>query len=53
MSLSEAVALNRKTMQFEGFVNLGEYTPNHLKITRADHALVIMFQPFKGQWVQV
>lgn len=53
MSLSEAVTLNRRTMEFEGFVNLGEYTPHYQASTRADHALVFMFQPFRGTWVQV
>lgn len=37
----------------DGFVNLGEYTPENLKGSAADHALVFMFQPFQGQWVQV
>lgn len=53
MSLSEAITLDTTTMQFKGFVNLGEYTPEHLKNERADHALVFMFQPFRGFWVQV
>ena len=34
-------------------MDLGEYTPEHLKHTRADHALIFMFQPFQGNWVQV
>ncbi|CAD6227317.1 GSCOCG00011973001-RA-CDS [Cotesia congregata] len=48
-SLSEGIALNRKTLKLEGFVDLGEYTPDHLRHTRADHALVFMFQPFQGK----
>ncbi|XP_074115982.1 uncharacterized protein LOC141538438 isoform X3 [Cotesia typhae] len=53
VSLSEAIKLNRKTMQLDGFVNLGAHTPQNLQDTRADHALVFMFQPFQGDWVQV
>ncbi|KAK9874280.1 hypothetical protein WA026_002632 [Henosepilachna vigintioctopunctata] len=53
IALSEGVAINRKTLQLEGFVDLGDYTPEQLRHTRADHALVFMFQPFQGKWVQV
>lgn len=53
IALSEGIALNRKTLLLEGFVDLGEYTPDHLRHTRADHALVFMSQPFQGKWVQV
>ncbi|CAG5096835.1 Protein of unknown function [Cotesia congregata] len=49
IALSEGIALNRKTLKLEGFVDLGEYTPDHLRHTRADHALVFMFQPFQGK----
>ena len=51
MSLSEIVSLNTKTMEFEGFVDLGQYTPHENVSTRADHALVLMFQPFIGSWI--
>ncbi|XP_074093766.1 uncharacterized protein LOC141524021 [Cotesia typhae] len=47
IALSEAVKLNTKSMEFNGFVNLGEYTPDSLINERADHALVFMFQPFQ------
>lgn len=53
MSLSEAITLDTSTMEFKGFVNLGEHTPESLKDKRADHALVFMYQPFRGSWVQV
>lgn len=53
MSLSEAVALNQRTMQFDGFVDLGEYTPHNQASTRAGHPLVLMIHPFTGTWVQV
>ena len=53
MKLSEAVAVNKKTLTFQGFVDLGEFTPTNLVNTRGDHALVFMYQPFVGNWVQV
>ncbi|KAM7282544.1 uncharacterized protein ISCGN_002691 [Ixodes scapularis] len=37
----------------EGFVNLGQHTPEADKHTRADHGLVLMFQPFMGNWTQI
>lgn len=36
----------------EGFTNLGKYTPKHQEGVKGDHALVVMFQPFRGKWVQ-
>ena len=53
MSITEALSLNRDTMTYCGFVDLGKYTPKNLENVRADHALVFMFQPFRGSWVQV
>ncbi|XP_044595407.1 uncharacterized protein LOC123272579 isoform X2 [Cotesia glomerata] len=53
VALSEATNLNQRTMQLDGFVDLGSYTPEKDLNTRADHALVFMFQPFQGDWVQV
>ncbi|XP_074106626.1 uncharacterized protein LOC141532263 isoform X2 [Cotesia typhae] len=53
VALSEGVKLNSRTMKFDGFVDLGDHTPQKYLNTRADHALVFMFQPFQGDWVQV
>lgn len=53
MSVSEAINFDRKSMKFNGFVNLGDYTPDTQQNIRGDHALVFMFQPFRGKWVQV
>ena len=36
----------------EGFTDLGKYTPKHQQGQKGDHALVVMFQPFKGKRVQ-
>ena len=45
--------LDKRTLDFTGFVSLGQHTPKHQQNMRADHALVFMFQPFRGHWVQV
>jgi len=34
----------------KGFLNLGKYTTDADKEQLADHALVIMYQPFRGTW---
>lgn len=52
MKLSKTVAFNKENLKMEGFVNLGKYTPEHQAGVKGDHALVVMFQPFKGKWVQ-
>lgn len=52
MKLSTTLSFNRKTLEMEGFTNLGKYTPEHQKKKKGDHALVVMFQPFQGQWAQ-
>ncbi|OXU16877.1 hypothetical protein TSAR_006319 [Trichomalopsis sarcophagae] len=39
MSISEAIALDERSMEIQGFVNLGCYTPGNQLSTRADHAL--------------
>ena len=53
MSLSEALNLNPKTMFIEGFVDTGPYTPEKLKNTQANHAMVLMYRPLRGDWYQV
>lgn len=52
MKLSETLVFNSKTLQVNGFTDLGKYTPMHQKNQKGDHALVMMFQPFRGSWVQ-
>ena len=52
MKLSKTLSYNRRNLQFEGFTNLGKYTPKHQEGLKGDHALVVMFQPFKGKWIQ-
>lgn len=52
MKLSTALNFNRTDLKFEGFTDLGEWTPEDQKEKKGDHALVFMYQPFKGKWVQ-
>jgi hypothetical protein len=46
------IMLSISILQFEGFVDLGDYTPKKQKSELGDHGLVFMFRPFKGNWVQ-
>ncbi|XP_024883049.1 uncharacterized protein LOC112461873 [Temnothorax curvispinosus] len=52
MKLSEALKFDRDSCLFHGFVNLGDYTPESQEHELGDHALVFMYQPFRGSWVQ-
>lgn len=52
MKLSKTLYFNRTNLKVEGFVDLGQYTSEEQKRKQGDHALVLMFQPFKGTWIQ-
>ncbi|XP_077277352.1 uncharacterized protein LOC143905672 [Temnothorax americanus] len=52
MKLLKSLHFDRKNLRFQGFTNLGKYTPEHQKSKKGVHALVLMFQPFLGKWVQ-
>lgn len=52
MKLTKTLSFNKEKLNLEGFTNLGKYTPEKQKNKKGDHALVVMFQPFKGKWVQ-
>lgn len=52
IKLSEAISFDSSTLSFTGFTDLGKYTPANQRNVRGDHALVFMFQPFRGKWVQ-
>lgn len=41
-----------KRLKVNGFTDLDKYTPLNQKQQKGDHALVLMFQPFRGKWVQ-
>jgi hypothetical protein len=52
MKISPQVKFDRSNMEFVGFTNLGKYTPENQRKQRGDHALVLLFQPFQGKWIQ-
>lgn len=52
MKLAQTVSFSSAKLEIQGFTNLGKYTPLHDRRKKGDHALVIMFQPFRGKWVQ-
>ena len=52
MQLSEGVSLDRTSLTYTGFTSLGNYTPANEKNHFGDHALIFMYQPFRGAWVQ-
>ncbi|KAK3931213.1 DNA transposase [Frankliniella fusca] len=52
MALDENVKYDPASKQFQGVVDLGKYTKEEDRTKRGNHALVIMFQPFRGKWVQ-
>ena len=52
MKLAPSVKFDKNSLQFIGFTDLGRYTPDEQKKKHGDHALVLMYQPFCGRWVQ-
>lgn len=51
MHLESTLKFQRDSLQLHGFVDLGQFTLDKYAGKKGDHALV-MFQPFRGQWVQ-
>lgn len=43
---------DRNQMKFIGFTDLGKYTPEEQRKKQGDHALVLLYQPFRGKWIQ-
>jgi len=52
MALDEGVSFDKATSEVNGFVNLGSQTTDDDETRLADHALVFLYQPFKGSWFQ-
>lgn len=52
MKLSAHLDMQSST-HIEGFVDLGQFTDVADKHTKADHGLVVMFQPLVGSWTQI
>nr|XP_042910254.1 uncharacterized protein LOC122271820 [Parasteatoda tepidariorum] len=52
MKVSPTLVFDKKSLEIHGFTDLGDYTPSSQTSQKGDHALVLMFQPFRGKWVQ-
>lgn len=52
MALRETYAFDKQTFDVLGFTDLGEHTPADQRETLGNHALVLMYQPFSGPWIQ-
>ncbi|XP_077513304.1 uncharacterized protein LOC144124486 [Amblyomma americanum] len=52
MKLSENLKVTSSGL-IEGFVDLGAYTSPDQTMERCDHGLVVLFQPFSGQFQQI
>lgn len=52
MKLDPGTEFDRHQLKHWGFTTLGKHTPDNLKGEVGDHALVVLFQPFQGKWVQ-
>ncbi|KAL4143961.1 hypothetical protein QTP88_006209 [Uroleucon formosanum] len=52
MSLSPSVTFNKSTLNVDGLIDLGKYTPKQQENELGDHALVFMYQPYQGPWIQ-
>ncbi|KAH6945882.1 hypothetical protein HPB50_010461 [Hyalomma asiaticum] len=49
MKLSTHLDL-KSSLEIEGFVNLGQFTDERDRHSKAHHGLVVMFKPFIGKW---
>jgi len=52
MQLKESFAFDKQSFKILGFTDLGKATPENQKEKLGNHAVVIMYQPFSGAWVQ-
>lgn len=52
MKLASSLKFQKDDLQIIGFVDLGKYTPETQKNEMGDHALVLMYQPFRGKYIQ-
>ena len=52
VKLREDIRFNSSTLKIDGFVDLGDETPDSNKNILANHALVFMFVPLLCNWIQ-
>ncbi|KAH6920885.1 hypothetical protein HPB50_028127 [Hyalomma asiaticum] len=52
-AMCKDLELTKLASHIEGFVDLGGHTPADQKNVVADHGMVVLFQPFTGNWTQI
>lgn len=52
MKLAPSIKFDKNKLEFIGFTDIGKYTLEEQKDKPGDHALVILYQPFQGSWIQ-
>jgi len=53
MSIASSVEFNSQELKFDGFVDFGDLvTIDEQSNSLSDHALVLMFRPYRSNWVQ-
>jgi len=52
MKLSPKIRFDKNKFEFIGFTDLSKYTPENQRKEKGDHALVLLFQPYQGRWIQ-
>lgn len=52
MTVKKAMKFTRQKMKFDGFPDYGEDVKPEKRGKLADHALVLMFRPYRTKWVQ-
>ena len=50
--LQPGCEFDKSLLKIWGFVNLGKHTPGELKAEMGDHALILLYHPFLGNWKQ-
>ncbi len=52
MSVKKSLQFNKQRMKFDGLVDYGDINIRHKSDKLADHAIVVMFRPYREKWVQ-
>jgi hypothetical protein len=52
MSVKKSLQFNKRRTKFYGLVEYGDINIKQKRDKRADHALVLMFRPYREKWVQ-
>lgn len=52
MSVKKSMKFNQQRMKFDGLVDYGDEMITEKSDKVADHALVLMFRPYRAKWVQ-